>query len=163
MDLTLRPMPMSPLRTRSVTPRSTWLTWCVGIRNNTVINQDDCVAINNGTNIVISNNSCIDGHGISIGSIRTGDRVNTVLIEGNKILSSQIGMPPLEDAFLRLIWASKVYESRPLPGTTMRPSQMLFTRITQSLTRECISKWYISIIDKIVEVSCTVWLYSKTM
>ncbi|KAK0489414.1 endopolygalacturonase 2 precursor [Armillaria novae-zelandiae] len=35
-------------------------------------NQDDCIAINSGSNIVFKNNQCSGGHGISVGSIDTG-------------------------------------------------------------------------------------------
>jgi polygalacturonase len=57
------------------------------------------VAIGDAKNVVISNNLCISGHGISIGAIRTGHVVDTVLIEGNTIVSSYNGMPPPEDVF----------------------------------------------------------------
>jgi polygalacturonase len=35
----------------------------------TVLNQDDCVAITSGNNIVVDNMYCSGGHGLSIGSI----------------------------------------------------------------------------------------------
>ncbi|KAJ7439970.1 polygalacturonase [Mycena latifolia] len=41
-----------------------------------VKNQDDCVAINSGTGIVIEDSTCSGGHGISIGSIATGKTVD---------------------------------------------------------------------------------------
>ncbi|CAG7846073.1 Endo-polygalacturonase Short=PG; AltName: Full=Pectinase; Flags: Precursor [Serendipita indica DSM 11827] len=58
----------------------------------TVINQDDCIAINSGTNVVFSNNSCTGGHGISIGSIKTGNVVNGVTISNNKVINNQNGL-----------------------------------------------------------------------
>ena len=30
-------------------------------------NQDDCIAINAGSNIIFENNQCSGGHGISVG------------------------------------------------------------------------------------------------
>ncbi|KAG8806635.1 hypothetical protein FRC18_006001, partial [Serendipita sp. 400] len=57
----------------------------------TVINQDDCVAINSGTNVKFLNNSCTGGHGISIGSIKTGNVVNGVTISGNKVINNSNG------------------------------------------------------------------------
>ncbi|EIW78033.1 glycoside hydrolase family 28 protein [Coniophora puteana RWD-64-598 SS2] len=47
----------------------------ITITKSTVINQDDCLAINRGNNIVFSDNYCATGHGISIGSINS----NTVV------------------------------------------------------------------------------------
>lgn len=32
----------------------------------TIHNQDDCLAINKGSNIIFQGNTCIGGHGISI-------------------------------------------------------------------------------------------------
>jgi len=58
----------------------------------TIINQDDCIAINDATNIVFTNNSCTDGHGISIGSIKTGDVVNGVTISNNLVINSTPGI-----------------------------------------------------------------------
>ncbi|KAG8806006.1 hypothetical protein FRC19_007517, partial [Serendipita sp. 401] len=58
----------------------------------TVINQDDCVAINSGTNVKFLNNSCTGGHGISIGSIKTGNVVNGVTISGNKVINNSNGL-----------------------------------------------------------------------
>ncbi|KAF8813937.1 polygalacturonase, partial [Phlegmacium glaucopus] len=50
--------------------------------------QDDCLAINRGTNIVFKGNSCTNGHGISIGSISSNVHVSGVLISGNNITNS---------------------------------------------------------------------------
>ncbi|TVY68693.1 putative endopolygalacturonase [Lachnellula suecica] len=49
----------------------------VTIEYATVYNQDDCVAINSGTNIVFKNGYCSGGHGLSIGSV--GGRDNNVV------------------------------------------------------------------------------------
>jgi polygalacturonase len=39
------------------------------IYDNTVYNQDDCVAITSGNNITVDNMYCSGGHGLSIGSV----------------------------------------------------------------------------------------------
>lgn len=60
--------------------------------NSTVINQDDCIAINSGSNIVFQNNICSNGHGISIGSIASGKTVSSVVISGNTVTNSAYGL-----------------------------------------------------------------------
>ncbi|OHF00656.1 endopolygalacturonase 1 precursor [Colletotrichum orchidophilum] len=52
-----------------------------------VKNQDDCLAINSGTNITFTNGTCIGGHGLSVGSV--GDRKNNV-VETIRIINSVI-------------------------------------------------------------------------
>lgn len=49
------------------------------------MNQDDCLAINAGTNIAFTDNTCSGGHGISIGSIASDKVVSGVTISGNKV------------------------------------------------------------------------------
>ncbi|KAF8547514.1 pectin lyase-like protein [Imleria badia] len=58
------------------------------IKNSTVYNQDDCLAINRGENIVFENNYCDGGHGISIGSISSDTVVEGVVIQGNIVVNS---------------------------------------------------------------------------
>ncbi|KAI0030875.1 endo-polygalacturonase PG1 [Vararia minispora EC-137] len=58
------------------------------IRNSAIMNQDDCLAVNKGSNILFTNNTCSGGHGISIGSISTGATVNGVVITNNKIVNN---------------------------------------------------------------------------
>ncbi|KAJ7144773.1 polygalacturonase [Mycena crocata] len=53
-----------------------------------VKNQDDCVAINSGNTIIIEDNTCSNGHGISIGSIATGKTVSGVTIARNTITAT---------------------------------------------------------------------------
>jgi hypothetical protein len=48
------------------------------IQNSFCYNQDDCLAINKGSNIQFLNNFCSGGHGISIGSIQEGSVVEYV-------------------------------------------------------------------------------------
>ncbi|KAF8691012.1 Glycosyl hydrolases family 28, partial [Rhizoctonia solani] len=57
----------------------------VTIQGSTIINQDDCLAINQGSNIIFQNNQCTGGHGISIGSVASGSTVSNVHITGNTI------------------------------------------------------------------------------
>ncbi|EJD03049.1 endo-polygalacturonase PG1 [Fomitiporia mediterranea MF3/22] len=60
----------------------------VTFTGNTVMNQDDCLAVNKGSNIVFTGNTCSGGHGISIGSISSDATVNGVLITNNKIINN---------------------------------------------------------------------------
>jgi len=62
------------------------------ITGNTCENQDDCLAINEGSSIVFSDNTCSGGHGISIGSIASDKTVSDVTISGNTVTSSQNGL-----------------------------------------------------------------------
>lgn len=59
----------------------------ITIKHNTIYNQDDCLAVNSGTNIIFSDNYCSGGHGISIGSV--GGRDNNV-VKGVKVSSCEI-------------------------------------------------------------------------
>ncbi|KAI0703008.1 endo-polygalacturonase PG1 [Cytidiella melzeri] len=58
------------------------------IEDSTVHNQDDCLAINKGSNIVFQRNSCTGGHGISIGSITSDAVVSGVIIQDNTITNN---------------------------------------------------------------------------
>ncbi|GLB45094.1 putative glycosyl hydrolases family 28 [Lyophyllum shimeji] len=58
------------------------------IQNSVIKNQDDCLAINKGTNIVFKGNTCSGGHGISVGSIDSGVTVSGVVISGNTIINN---------------------------------------------------------------------------
>jgi polygalacturonase len=59
----------------------------VTISNANVKNQDDCLAVNSGTDITFTGGTCSGGHGISIGSV--GGRSDNV-VKNVKILSSTI-------------------------------------------------------------------------
>ncbi|KAF8974149.1 hypothetical protein BGZ46_009725 [Entomortierella lignicola] len=52
----------------------------LSITGSKVYNNDDCIAINSGSNINFQNNLCDGGHGISIGSIKTGAVVDGVTV-----------------------------------------------------------------------------------
>ncbi|KAK0456780.1 glycoside hydrolase family 28 protein [Armillaria borealis] len=70
----------------------------VTIQNSIVKNQDDCLAINDGTNIKFLNNQCSGGHGISIGSIASDKSVTDVTISGNTVTDSLYGLRIKVDA-----------------------------------------------------------------
>lgn len=53
-----------------------------------IINQDDCLAINKGRNIIFRRNTCTGGHGISIGSIGSGTAVKNIQILNNNIVNN---------------------------------------------------------------------------
>ncbi|KIK97830.1 glycoside hydrolase family 28 protein [Paxillus rubicundulus Ve08.2h10] len=58
------------------------------VRQSTVINQDDCIAICRGSHIVLEDNYCDGGHGISIGGIVSNVVVDDVLIQRNTVVNS---------------------------------------------------------------------------
>ncbi|KAG5984130.1 hypothetical protein E4U55_005929 [Claviceps digitariae] len=60
----------------------------------TVKNQDDCIAINSGSNITFVNGLCSGGHGLSIGSVggRTLNTVKNVHISNSKVVNSMNGI-----------------------------------------------------------------------
>jgi polygalacturonase len=66
----------------------------VTITNSKIYNQDDCVAINSGTNIYISGLTCSGGHGLSIGSVggRDDNTVKNVTFTNSAISNSQNGV-----------------------------------------------------------------------
>ncbi|RDW91821.1 putative polygalacturonase 2-2 [Coleophoma crateriformis] len=57
-------------------------------------NQDDCLAVNSGTDITFTGGSCSGGHGLSIGSVggRSDNDVKTVNILSSTIKNSQNGV-----------------------------------------------------------------------
>ncbi|KAF4546527.1 Endopolygalacturonase [Lasiodiplodia theobromae] len=66
----------------------------ITISNSHVTNQDDCLAVNSGTNIKFIGNTCIGGHGISIGSVggRSNNVVNGVTVQNCNIQDSENGV-----------------------------------------------------------------------
>ncbi|KAL8293516.1 hypothetical protein RQP46_000217 [Phenoliferia psychrophenolica] len=56
------------------------------------VNNQDCIAINDATTLVFEKSTCNGGHGISIGSIKTGKNVNGVKISNNKVTASANGL-----------------------------------------------------------------------
>ncbi|KAK4099423.1 glycoside hydrolase family 28 protein [Parathielavia hyrcaniae] len=59
-----------------------------------VQNQDDCLAVNSGTNITFTGGHCSGGHGLSIGSVggRDDNTVKTVRILDSAVTNSQNGV-----------------------------------------------------------------------
>ncbi|KAL4786809.1 glycoside hydrolase [Aspergillus varians] len=59
-----------------------------------VYNQDDCVAINSGTDITFSGGLCSGGHGLSIGSVggRSDNTVDTVTFQDSEVTNSDNGI-----------------------------------------------------------------------
>ncbi|SPO25986.1 probable PGU1 - Endo-polygalacturonase [Ustilago trichophora] len=66
----------------------------VYITNASVYNQDDCLAVNSGTDMVFSGGFCSGGHGLSIGSVggRSDKTVDGVVIQNSNIVDSQNGV-----------------------------------------------------------------------
>ncbi|KAJ5668945.1 hypothetical protein N7462_010015 [Penicillium macrosclerotiorum] len=72
----------------------------IGTSSNVVItganvyNQDDCVAVNSGTDITFSGGVCSGGHGLSIGSVggRSDNTVDTVTFENCEVKNSVNGI-----------------------------------------------------------------------
>jgi len=66
----------------------------ITISNANVKNQDDCLAINSGSDITFTGGTCSGGHGLSIGSVggRDDNDVSNILISNSKISDSQNGV-----------------------------------------------------------------------
>lgn len=63
------------------------------LENSYVSNQDDCVAVTSGSNILVTGMTCIGGHGLSIGSIggKSDNVVDGVTFSNSVITNSQNG------------------------------------------------------------------------
>ncbi|KAJ7927792.1 glycoside hydrolase [Mycena leptocephala] len=89
------------------------------IQNSSVHNQDDCLAVNGGTNVTFQNNVCVGGHGISIGSIASNVIVNNVHITGNTVMNNTNGLRIKTDATATASTVSNVvYTNNKLSGIT---------------------------------------------
>ncbi|KAF2030685.1 glycoside hydrolase [Setomelanomma holmii] len=66
----------------------------VTISNANVKNQDDCLAVNSGTDITFTGGTCSGGHGISIGSVggRSDNTVKNVNINSSTVSNSDNGV-----------------------------------------------------------------------
>ncbi|KAJ5215844.1 uncharacterized protein N7498_002251 [Penicillium cinerascens] len=66
----------------------------VTIRDAVVKNQDDCLAINSGSNIIFTGGTCSGGHGLSIGSVgnRDDNTVKNVTISDSTVTNSANGI-----------------------------------------------------------------------
>lgn len=65
----------------------------VTIRDNTVVNQDDCVAITSGNNIEVYNMYCDGSHGLSIGSVggKSNNNVTNIYFHDSLLNNVQNG------------------------------------------------------------------------
>ena len=63
------------------------------LENTYVSNQDDCVAITSGTNILVTGMNCAGGHGLSIGSVggKSDNAVDTVTFQNPVVTNSENG------------------------------------------------------------------------
>ncbi|KAF9056768.1 endopolygalacturonase 2 precursor [Rhodocollybia butyracea] len=104
----------------------------VTISGSTVLNQDDCIAINSGSNILFENNICTGGHGMSIGSIATGKSVSGVTFSGNTVTESMYGMRIKVDS--DATDASSYSEDFGTPGTGSTVSGITFSGATTKVT-----------------------------
>lgn len=101
-----------------------------------VYNQDDCVAVNSGTDITFSGGVCSGGHGLSIGSVggRSDNTVDTVKFENCEVKSSVNGKRNLlctaDGSFSNC--SMKVFALKPLKGTRAPSPESL---IAKSLLR----------------------------
>ncbi|KAJ8059775.1 hypothetical protein OCU04_011408 [Sclerotinia nivalis] len=65
----------------------------VTLKNIVVKNQDDCVAVTSGSNILVTGMACSGGHGLSIGSVggKSNNTVSGVTFSDSTITNSQNG------------------------------------------------------------------------
>ncbi|KAF1360984.1 hypothetical protein EJ07DRAFT_154361 [Lizonia empirigonia] len=63
------------------------------VRDSVVINQDDCVAITSGNNIVVNNMYCNGSHGLSIGSVggKANNNVTNMVFSNSVVLNAENG------------------------------------------------------------------------
>lgn len=63
------------------------------LENSSVSNQDDCVAVTSGTNILVTGMTCTGGHGLSIGSVggKSDNTVDTITFRNSVVTNSQNG------------------------------------------------------------------------
>lgn len=93
----------------------------VTISNAWVHNQDDCLAINSGTNILFEHGTCIGGHGLSIGSVggRDDNKIHGVRIANSHVADS--------DHAIRI---------KTIAGATGSVSNVIYDSITMSGIRQ---------------------------
>ncbi|CAK5263184.1 unnamed protein product [Mycena citricolor] len=91
----------------------------VTISQCTVINQDDCVAVNSGDSIIVEDTTCTGSHGISIGSIASGKSVTNFKAARNTITGGLYGLRIKVDASATGAKVSGVvYEANKISGIT---------------------------------------------
>jgi polygalacturonase len=64
------------------------------VRDSTVINQDDCVAVTSGNNILVTNMHCNGSHGLSIGSVggKSNNNVTNISFTNSVVLNAENGV-----------------------------------------------------------------------
>ncbi|KAI9642836.1 hypothetical protein NHQ30_008570 [Ciborinia camelliae] len=65
----------------------------VTLKNNVVKNQDDCVAVTSGSNILVTEMTCLNGHGLSVGSVggKSSNVVSNVTFSNSIVQDSENG------------------------------------------------------------------------
>ncbi|CAN9084610.1 unnamed protein product [Alternaria sp. RS040] len=63
------------------------------VRDSVVINQDDCVAVTSGNNILVNNMYCNGSHGLSIGSVggKSNNNVTNISFTNSVVLNAENG------------------------------------------------------------------------
>ena len=92
----------------------------VTLENNKVYNQDDCVAVTSGSQIVIDNMYCSGGHGLSIGSIggKSNNTVDNVTFKNSEVVNSENGCRIKSNAGTTGSVSNVVYQNITLSGIT---------------------------------------------
>lgn len=68
------------------------------VHDATVYNQDDCTAVNSGSNMVFENLYCSGGHGLSIGSVDSGVTISNITFQDSSVVDSENGCRIKTDA-----------------------------------------------------------------
>ncbi|KAJ5627162.1 hypothetical protein N7528_004589 [Penicillium herquei] len=94
--------------------KSTYVT----VKDTYVYNQDDCVAVTSGSNIVIDNLYCSGGHGLSIGSIggKSDNTVDTVTFSNSQVVDSENGCRIKSNADTTGSVSNIIYENITMSG-----------------------------------------------
>ncbi|KAJ5702110.1 hypothetical protein N7488_009658 [Penicillium malachiteum] len=94
--------------------KSTYVT----VKDTYVYNQDDCVAVTSGSNIVIDNLYCSGGHGLSIGSIggKSDNTVDTVTFSNSQVVNSENGCRIKSNADTTGSVSNIIYENITMSG-----------------------------------------------
>ncbi|KAG2510419.1 hypothetical protein JM18_008922, partial [Phytophthora kernoviae] len=95
----------------------------ITITNNTIYNQDDCLAMQSSTNTIFSNNYCHGSHGISVGSLGGPERnafttVSGLTVTGNTIVNSHNGIRIKTIIGLKGLVTNAVYRNNVLSNVT---------------------------------------------
>ncbi|KAH8664633.1 glycosyl hydrolases family 28-domain-containing protein [Xylariales sp. PMI_506] len=61
------------------------------VHDATVLNQDDCVAVNSGSNMVFENLYCVGSHGLSIGSVKSDVTISNVTFKDSTVINGENG------------------------------------------------------------------------